>query len=311
MLYTKLQTSAGEFKCPSFSFGTHKFGLEGNTDYDKNVSLLEQYITAGGNMIDTSRSYADGEGEKYIGKWLSANPSVRKDLIITTKGASRSVSGLEISLKEKDVDDDLAKSLDALKIDYIDLYLLHRDDTSVPVGEIIEYLNKYKKQGLIKVFGASNWSVKRINEANQYAKEHGLQGFEFSQIAFSPYVGTTDSWGKQRRVLEMNSEEYQGYLENKVPVLSFNCQAYGFFYMNFEKTVWEGVSEKNLAKLECLRKICKEQGVNPYQVIFGFYHGLDINAIPVATTSSNERLKSMLDACNFKLDKESAKKLLL
>ncbi|MEZ4634705.1 MAG: aldo/keto reductase [Caldilineaceae bacterium] len=77
---------------------------------------------------------------------------------------------------------DLHDSLARLQVDFVDLYLLHRDNPAVPVGPIVEVLNEHHKAGKIGAFGGSNWSPARIAEANAYAAANGLKPF----VASSP-----------------------------------------------------------------------------------------------------------------------------
>jgi aryl-alcohol dehydrogenase-like predicted oxidoreductase len=82
------------------------------------------------------------------------------------------------------IDEDLSASLDRLRVDAIDLYLLHRDDPSVPAGPLIERLNQQLGAGRITAMGASNWLHLRITEANAYAARRGLRGL----VASSPQL---------------------------------------------------------------------------------------------------------------------------
>ncbi|HCQ00673.1 MAG TPA: aldo/keto reductase, partial [Candidatus Latescibacteria bacterium] len=75
------------------------------------------------------------------------------------------------------VQKELATSLDTLKTDVIDLYILHRDNQEMPVGTILEALQPAIESGQVLALGASNWEYRRVVEANEYAEQHGLTGF--------------------------------------------------------------------------------------------------------------------------------------
>ena len=73
-----------------------------------------------------------------------------------------------------DIDSDLAETLAELDTDYLDIYLLHRDNPELPVGPIVEKLNEHQAAGRIRIFGGSNWTHQRLEEANEYAYAHNL-----------------------------------------------------------------------------------------------------------------------------------------
>lgn len=90
---------------------------------------------------------------------------------------------------------DCHNSLAKLKTSHIQLYLLHRDDPQVPVGPIMETLNRLHAEGKIGVFGASNWTMERMMEANEYAYKHGLVPFTVSSPNFGLANQLDDPWG--------------------------------------------------------------------------------------------------------------------
>src|SRR5690606_8751935 len=117
------------------------------------------------------------KSEEAIGIWMEENKR-RDDVIILTKGGHPNQHGPQIN--KQAIGDELNKSLERLRTDYVELYALHRDDPNVPVGEILEILNEHVEAGRIGAFGGSNWSQERLQEANEYAEKHGLVGFTFS-----------------------------------------------------------------------------------------------------------------------------------
>src|SRR5947209_7465630 len=147
---------------------------------DLTTSLLDRFVAAGGTAIDTARSYARGASEQAIGAWIRARGR-HDDVVIVTKGAHHHSDGL-FRFTTEAIDADVTGSLEALGIPTIDLYLLHRDNPAVPVGPIVDCLNRHRSAGRIRAFGGSNWSTQRLDEANGYAASRGLAGF----VASSP-----------------------------------------------------------------------------------------------------------------------------
>jgi aryl-alcohol dehydrogenase-like predicted oxidoreductase len=159
--------------------------------YDRAAELLDGFLEAGGNCVDTAPIYNFGDSERTLGRWLQESGR-RGEIVLITKGCHPTVdlqnlfgSPWEPRLTPEAMRADLSESLERLQTDYIDLYLLHRDDEAAPVGPLVEALNEEQARGRIRAFGASNWRVERIAEANEYASQHGLSGFVISSPALS------------------------------------------------------------------------------------------------------------------------------
>ena len=95
----------------------------------------------------------------------------------------------------KDVREDLEKSLENLRTDYIDIYLAHRDDEQVSVEEIVEAFNALHAEGKIGAFGGSNWTHQRSEESNEYAYKHDMLPFTVSSPNFGLAEQVKDLWG--------------------------------------------------------------------------------------------------------------------
>lgn len=256
--------------------------------------ILNYYLSSGGNCLDTAAVY--GESERIIGAWLKKSGYDRKKLVIVTKGAHPPRDNMKKSrLTESDIKYDFENSLKDIGTDYIDVYYLHRDDIATPAGYIIEILNKYVKSGNIKALGASNWSVKRINEANEYAKNNGLAGFSFSQICYSLADVTNEEYGDTTLVC-MNDTEYNGYIENKIPVMAYTSQARGFFYKNFanpEAATGRFASPKNIKRLLKLKEFCEKKQITPEEAVCAFLTSCinPVTVLPIVAASSIEQIK--------------------
>lgn len=256
--------------CSKIVLGTDYFGKL--ISQEDSFRLMDFYCENGGNMLDTAHVYSDylpGEkhmSEKVIGKWLKQGG---KKVYISTKGGFPYLDDYHKSrLSYKNVKDDLESSLELLGVDCIDMYWLHRDNICVSTNEIVQWMNEFIKKGLISNWGVSNWTCKRIDEANEYATKNNLEGIKASQIRWS-LARVTPGTDKDDTLVEMNEEEYAGYKKNKLPVFAFSSQAKGFFSKikeNDDGTVIfpEGKAgirysnQDNLASYRVLKKLQKQ-----------------------------------------------------
>lgn len=158
----------------SLALGTGHFGTK-LTEADA-FAQLDRYAEFG-NFIDTARVYGDdpsgerSKSERIIGKWLRSS-GMAGQMILSTKGGHPTPGknrAFTPRLHRDELYADVEGSLDFLGVDAIDLYFLHRDDTSLPVGEILETLEEMRRKGLIRFYGCSNWTVERITAAAAYA----------------------------------------------------------------------------------------------------------------------------------------------
>ena len=153
--------------------------------------ILGHYLAIGGNTIDTAFIYCGGQSEQALGIWLDEMGN-RDDINIFTKGAHHDANGPRVNPEA--IRSDLFTSLERLRTDYIDLYALHRDDPATPVGVILEALNEHVEAGRIRAFGGSNWTHERLQEAADYAEQHGLIGFSFSSPNLSLAKANEPFW---------------------------------------------------------------------------------------------------------------------
>lgn len=112
----------------------------------------------GCNAFDTARVYRSGESERVPEGWV-AERAVRDQAILITKGAHPDLSISPVD--PRSVAADIHASLQALRTDRVDLYVLHRDEPSSPVGPIVEVLNEQRAAGKVVAFGASHWEHRR------------------------------------------------------------------------------------------------------------------------------------------------------
>ena len=146
-------------------------------------AFLDAVLEQGCNTFDTAHVYGGGDNERSVGRWVHER-GVRDQVVILGKGAHHNQDRQRVT--PFDITSDLHDSLARFQFDYIDLYLLHRDDPSQPVGPIVEILNEHKRAGKIHAFGGSNWSVSRIQAANAYAADAWPGGVHGQQPKLQP-----------------------------------------------------------------------------------------------------------------------------
>lgn len=190
---------------------------------DEVSEILDAYVRIGGNTIDTAYIYCGGKSEQAIGMWIAERGN-REQIRIWTKGGHPDENGSTINRQA--IKEQLQTSLERLQTDYVDLYALHRDDRSVPVGEIIEILNEHVEAGTMKCFGVSNWTHDRIQEANAYAAEHGLAGISFNSPNLSLAKAQEPYW---HDCVSADESVIDWHREHQLPLLSWSAQARGFF----------------------------------------------------------------------------------
>lgn len=191
-------------------------------DADTTPELLDAWLELGGNVVDCGREY--GESERVLGRWLS-NRGCRDDVVVLTKGAHQDADHRRVT--PPDVTADLLESLSVLGVDAIDIYMLHRDDPSQPVGPLVEVLNEHRRPGWIGAFGGSNWSTERLDEAAAHARENGLEGFSCSSPALSLAQQSEPPWPDCVAADDAGSRAW--YERTGMPLFAWSSQGAGFF----------------------------------------------------------------------------------
>ena len=270
--------------------------------------MMDKFRDMGGCHIDTARLYANGASEEIVGRWMAERkPS---DMLVSTKGGYYDMDAKERPrLLKADIEGDLEKSLSALKTDVIDFYWLHRDDENIPAGEIIEMVNEIAKSGKIKKFGASNWTAKRIEEANTYAQNHGLIGFAASQIRFNPAY----CLGERGGLVGMDEVEFEFYKKNNMPVAAYSSQAKGFFSKMAEQGE-SALSEKarkrylcdeNLNRLEVIKELSQKYNCSIAALICGAFCSFEVPEVfPIIGGSRLSQIVDSLNGADGELTKE-------
>ena len=163
--------------------GANSFGEPDRTGYDEAKQIIYEALDCGVNFIDTSNVYGRGESEEYIGKALKGR---RHEMIVGTKFGSRREHGPNMfGGSRKFVLDAVDASLRRLKTDYIDLYMIHRPDTRMPLEETMRALDDLVKWGKVRYVGGCNFEAWRLTDGQWTARHNGWTPLISSQFAYS------------------------------------------------------------------------------------------------------------------------------
>lgn len=230
--------------------------------------MFDDFFERGGNAFDTAWVYAQGACERILGAWVRSR-GVREQVVILDKGAHTPFCTPE------DCDRQFLESLDRLQMNYVDIYMLHRDNPAVPVGEFIDVLNAQKAAGRMRVFGASNWSLARVAEANAYAQSKGLAGFAAISNNFSLARMVEPVWAGCIAASDATSRHW--LTETQMPLMPWSSQARGFFT---DRARPDDVSDRELARCwysadnfqrkERVEAMAKARGVLPINIALAY-----------------------------------------
>ena len=282
-------------------------------------SLLDQMISSGINAIDTARGY--GQAEVTVGKWLAARKN-REEVVILSKCGNVSPDG-KVLVNREVILREISESLKALQTDYIDIYLLHRDDPNTPVSELIDTLNELADVGKIRVFGVSNWTDDRIREANEYAESKGLRGFSVSSPNYGLARQVSDPWGGGCVTVSgpENREARKWYAENRMPLIAYSSLGRGFFSGRFRSFDYEGaekaldsvavkgyLSEDNMRRLKAAEDYAEAHGISVPQTAMRFILSSPMNVFAAATMSGFMRMQENTEAAAEFMSREDWEK---
>lgn len=145
--------------------------------------LVGRCLDAGVNFFDTSDNYADGESESVLGAALAGR---RNDVVITTKVGFRSGKSLvRAGLTRRHILWSVDESLRRLGTDWIDAYVVHREDPHTPLEETVAALDAVVRAGKVRYIGFSNWSAWRAAAAIELQRANGLAQFTHGQMHYS------------------------------------------------------------------------------------------------------------------------------
>ena len=296
---------------------------ENATEKDKAdaFALLDEVYVSGINTFDCAAHY----GEEILGEWMEVR-GIREKCVVITKCAHP--NKWRHRVMDFDILSDIHDSLKKLRTDYVDIYMLHRDNEEVAVSVVADVLNRLYSESKIKLFGGSNWTHKRIAELNSYAKEHNMQGFAVSSPNFGLAEQIADPWlcdahfgnGCVTISGRNNADARKWYAENKLPVFAYSSLARGFFSGMFKSNEPEKAKafldepgrigyfcEDNFEKLKRCEILAKEKNVTVAQIAIAWIYNQEFEVYAISSPVTKEQLAANIAAMDIELSENEVK----
>ncbi|MEP9365194.1 aldo/keto reductase [Nocardioides sp. CN2-186] len=282
--------------------GTMYFGTR--TDEATSFALLDRFVEAGGRILDTANCYSfwssetghGGQSEALIGRWLTANPGLRDELVIATKvGVEPTDDGGTEGLSAPVIAREAARSLERLGVDAIDLYWAHGEDRSVPLDETVAAFGALVAEGAVRRLGVSNHPTWRVEQARSIAARLEVEPYTALQLTTSyvaPRPGAQVA-GKDHR-FGFVSDETVDYLDvhPDLDLWVYSPLVQGSFD-RADRPFPEAYDHPGTTeRLATLRRVAGERGVPASQLVLAWM--LRRGWMPIIGVSSVEQLDSAL-----------------
>ena len=273
-------------------------------EQERSFAVLDAYVEAGGNFIDTADVYGRhgaggaGSSEQIIGSWMAARGN-REQLVIATKvGMSPELHGLSEATIRAGIDG----SLERLGIECVDLYYAHQDDPDTPLEETLGAFARLIGEGRIRHAGASNYSAARLREALRIGQREGMAAY----VALQPHYNLIDRG------------EYEGELaavceQHGLACLPYFSLARGFLSGKYRRDGGQvdspraaGVrrsyfNERGFAVLAALDEVAAAHRSSVAAVALAWLLAQPAVAAPIASATSPEQLAELLPATQLTL----------
>ena len=259
--------------------------------------VFDAYFEAGGNTFDTAFIYSGGWSERALGEWMAAR-GVRDDVIVLTKGAHTPEAFPDR------VRPQLTESLERLRTDRADMYMLHRDNLDVPIGEWMGALEDVRLELLVGAYGGSNWTAARIDEANEWALANGAPGFTIMSNQFSLARMHEPTWPG---TLTANEPEFREWLSHRrITNFAWSSQSSGFFAGlpadGHLAHAW--YFDDNIERRRRAEELARVLDISPTTLALAWLMHVDLPIIPIIGPVTEAELEDSLQALDVELTAE-------
>ncbi|MFE6282181.1 aldo/keto reductase [Streptomyces sp. NPDC057877] len=324
MKYRTIGTAPGTRREVSvLALGAMWFGSA--TDEKTSFALLDRYVEAGGNFIDTSDNYAfwadggqGGQSEELLGRWRRSR-GVGAEVVIATKlGARPLAPGTSYvdnpeGLSAKVIREAAERSRERLGTARLDLLYAHIEDHTVPPRETVEGFAELVAEGTVGLLGVSNHAMWRVERARALAAAAGLPGYEVLQYAHShlrPRLDVPDGGLFPDGSLGHAGPDLLGYLraEPGLTLVAYSPLLKGA-YTHPDRLPPDFDHPGTPARLAVLHEVARETGATVNQVVLAWQIGARLPTIPLVGASSVAQLEENLAAVDLELSAEQRRRL--
>jgi aryl-alcohol dehydrogenase-like predicted oxidoreductase len=304
----KRQVGSSALQVAPLALGGNVFGW--TADEKTSFAVLDGFVDAGGNMIDTADVYSawvpghqGGESETIIGRWLKRDPSKRDKIVIATK------VGFTSGLAPETIAAACDASLRRLGIETIDLYYHHKDDPKVPLADSLGAMDALVKAGKVRAVGLSQYSAQRLSEAIRTAEQHDLA---------RPCALQT--WYNMVEREKLEGELRDVAIASGLGIIPFYGLANGFLTGKYRtkedlgkstrgSRVADYLHGKGMRVLDALDEVSAETGAPLAAIALAWTNAQPGIAATLASATSLAQLEQLTAAMNLKLSREQIARL--
>ncbi len=315
----KIKLGHTPIEISQMGFGHCDFGTK--VTKEKAFQIMDAYVEAGGNFIDTSNNYAvwnpggkGGECETVIGEWMQSRGN-RHEIVLATKVGANFADINTVTEPDGSLRPDwylygegLSKaaifraiegSLERLKTDYVDLYYAHVEDPKVDPSETLHAFDQLHRQGKIRAIGCSNHRTWRVEQARNISQAKGLIEYCCTQDLHTYLRADPD----QRA--HFTTEEKLDYLQwhPDMTLIAYTPTLWGKLAktQHYEDPAFWGefATPGTSARLKTLLQMAAKYETTPVQIIYAWMMQSSPSAIPLIATCSVEHLKENIASCEI------------
>jgi aryl-alcohol dehydrogenase-like predicted oxidoreductase len=298
-----------ELHVSTLCLGGNVFGW--TADEQESFAVLDAFMDAGGNIIDTADAYSawisghtGGESETIIGRWLKTHGRRDRIVVATKVGRLKGLEGLGPSTIRAGVEGSLRR----LQTDHIDLYYAHADDPNTPLEDTLRTFDAIVREGKVRHIAASNYSAPRLADALAVSRREGLTRY----VALQPHYNL------------MHRDEYEGDLRDLCARERIACAPYFALAKGFLSGKYRGstpvesvraagasvyLNERGHRVLGVLDRVATAHETTVPAVALAWLAAQPTIVAPIASARTVDQLRELLPAMELRLANDELSEL--